>query len=312
MIGERTEVAGSSMKTTIPHKDIALIFLGASVVGIMVFAAGSVALPAGIKALFAFIRLILGLAYVLYVPGYCITAVLFPRADDLDGIERNGLSLGLSVAWVPVLALILNWLWDLSLIPVMLGLLASIVVFSGAAVWRRERLPAGEAFAPSMAWRPRPWWRELPTLDRRVYLLSAGALLVAALAAAWIFLIPSPDEFMTEFYILGRGGLAEDYPRVAAVGEPLRVTMGIVNREREPMVYRVEVWAVDPWNDERRLVNEIGPFSLMPGEAIQQEITWRMPWAGDDLITDFNLYTEGQEGVEPYRLLRLWLNVNKS
>jgi uncharacterized membrane protein len=82
----------------------------------------SEALPAGLRGLLQIVRLPLGLVYILYVPGYCLTAALFPAQEDLDGIERVGLSLGLSVAWVPVLALILDWLpWGLRLWPILLG-----------------------------------------------------------------------------------------------------------------------------------------------------------------------------------------------
>ncbi|MCB0238602.1 MAG: DUF1616 domain-containing protein, partial [Anaerolineae bacterium] len=88
------------------------------------------------------LRLALGLAYVLFVPGYCLTAALFPREDDIDGIERLGLSLGLSVAWVPVLALILDRLpWGLRLWPIVVGELLSMAIFAAIALWRRSRLP---------------------------------------------------------------------------------------------------------------------------------------------------------------------------
>lgn len=292
---------------------MAFVLLGSALLGGSIFAGEYLGLPVAIDLPLAFIRLVLGLAHVLYVPGYCLTAALFSRADDLDGIERNGLSLGLSVAWIPVLALILDRLpWGLHLVPIMIGQLLSILLFIVVAVWRRERLPAGEAFAPEMSWRPGPWWRDLPALDRKIYLLCAGALLVAGFAAAWIFLVPSPDEFMTEFYILGAEGLAEDYPREAAVGETLTVTLGIVNRERVPASYRVEVWAVDPWTDRRELVNQTEAITLSPGDRVDQEISWQMPWAGQDLMTEFFLYSDDLGGEPPYRSLKLWLNVLKN
>jgi uncharacterized membrane protein len=46
--------------------------------------------------------LALGLGYVFFVPGYALQALLFPRRDDLSGMERFGLSGGLSVAWLAV------------------------------------------------------------------------------------------------------------------------------------------------------------------------------------------------------------------
>lgn len=293
-------------------KDLRLTLLGALLLVVFIALGESrwlQELPAVARLAVEWPRLFLGFVYVLFIPGYWLTAALFPTNDDLDGIERNGLSLGLSVAWVPVLALILDRLpWGLHLLPIVIGQLISILLFIVVAVWRRERLPAGEAFAPEMSWRPGPWWRDLPTLDRKVYLLCAGALLVAGFAAAWIFLVPSPDEFMTEFYILGAEGLAEDYPREAAVGETLTVTLGIVNRERVPASYRVEVWAVDPWTDRRELVNQTGAITLSPGDRDDQEISWQMPWAGQDLMTEFFLYSDGLGGEPPYRSLKLWLN----
>jgi len=44
---------------------------------------------------------------VLFLPGYTLIATLFPRKDDLDGIERVALSFGLSIAITPLLGLAL-------------------------------------------------------------------------------------------------------------------------------------------------------------------------------------------------------------
>lgn len=255
------------------------------------------------------LRLALGLVYVLFLPGYCLTAALFPRADDIDGIERLGLSLGLSVAWVSLLALILDWLpWGLRLWPIALGELASMLLFMAVALWRRSRLPAAAVYTPDLAWRPRPWWRALPRFERRIYTLAAGALLVAGLAAAWILLVPSPSQFMTEFYMLGPEGLAESYPRAAAVGQEIGVTLGVVNREREARSYRVELWAVDPWSEGRRqLLAQEGPLELAAGSGREWPMAWQMPWAGDDQVVELLLFS-GAEAA-PYRTLRLWLNV---
>ncbi len=44
------------------------------------------------------LRVIFGLPFVLFLPGYALIAALFPGKGDLDGIERVALSFGLSIA----------------------------------------------------------------------------------------------------------------------------------------------------------------------------------------------------------------------
>jgi uncharacterized membrane protein len=296
--------AGEPRPGRLAWNDFRLALIGA---GVLVFLI-ALAQPLGFLQP---LRPALGLAYVLFVPGYCLTAALFPREGDLEGIERLALSLGLSVAWISVLALILDWLpWGLRLWPIVAGELASIAIFAAIALWRRARLPAAEIFAPDLAWRPRPWWRALPRFEKRIFGLIAAALLVAGLVAAWILLVPSPADFMTEFYMLGKEGLAESFPREAVVGEEIGVTLGIRNLERGAREYRVEVWAVDPWTQDRRtLVARDGPYTLSKGNGREWPITWQMPWAGDDQVVDLVLFDGA--GAEPYRSLQLWLNVKE-
>jgi uncharacterized membrane protein len=302
--------------------------IGALVLAVLIAVGESAffqAWPPALRVLVNVPRLLLGLAYVLFVPGYAATAALFPETEDrdaedaggLDGIERTGLSLGLGVAWVSILALILDRLpWGLRLWPIFIGEIASILLLMAVALWRRGRLPHARAYVPPLDWRPRPWWRSLSTFEQRIYRLCIGALLVAGLAAAWVFLVPSPDEFMTEFYILGAEGLAESYPRAAVPGETLTVTMGIHNLERGAHTYRVEVWAVDIWEDRGQTVATSGPFALDREASVEQPLSWSMPWAGQDQQVEFRLYSDAQNGPgeaapDPYRLLRLWLSVDE-
>lgn len=254
-------------------------------------------------------RLLLGLAYVLCVPGYLLQAALFAREDDLEGIERVGLSLSLSVALVPLLALLLDRLpWGLHPWPVVIGQGTLIMILTLAAAWRRLLQPAGQAYAPDLRLYLRRWWAGLAVNERRLFLFSYAALAFACLSAAYIFLIPSPDEFMTEFYMLGQNGLAEDYPRIAQAGQPMQLTLGIANLERSDHHYRIEVWAVDPWSEgQHQLMAQTAPFPLERGARFEAPLAWRMPWPGDDQQVEFLLFIDEQ----PYRSLRMWLDVTE-
>ena len=286
-------------------------FIPIAVLGLILLALIALGVQ-GLPAPLPLLRLLLGLVFVLFVPGYTLQAALFPRADDLDGPERLALSFGLSVAVVPPIALVLDKLpWGIRLWPIVIGEGLLIGVCSLIAFARRRRLLAGERFLLVVEMDMRGWWAAQDRTNRVLYAILAGALLTAAVSATAIIVLPRPGDYFTEFYILGKEGLAEDYPREAVVGEPLGVTIGLVNHEREERVYRVEVWAVDPWTEGKRvLVNQTGPITLPRKHGREWPLTWHMPWAGDDQIVEFLLYTAGEP--EPYRQLRLWLNVKEA
>ncbi len=256
------------------------------------------------------IRLFLGIVYVLWIPGYCLTAALFPAVDDLTKVERVGLSLGLSVACIPVIALLLDHLpWGLQLWPILLAEYVSTLIFMVIALWRRSRLPVDRVYTVDFTWQPRRWWQTLPAFEKRVFLIVSAAVLTAVIAVLWTFLVPSSAETMTEFYMLGKVGLAEDYPRQAIEGQELSTSLGLRNLEHSAHTYWVEVWVEDTWNPGRRQqVAGYGPLTLAHSANQEWLITWRMPWAGQDQQVHFLLFTDGRP--EPYRRLRLFMNVD--
>jgi uncharacterized membrane protein len=289
-------------RVTVKWRDFQLLFLGAC----MLLALIAIGDQAGFLAP---IRLILGFVYIFFAPGYCLVAALFPRADDLDGIERLGLTIGLSIAHISLLALLLDALpWGIRLWPIAFGECGVIALFSAIALWRRAHIPTAEVYAPTPRWRPRRWWRSFAAAERRIYTLLAATALVVGVFAAWIFLVPANDQFMTEFYMLGRDGLAERYPYQVSEGEELALTFGIVNRERDERSYRVEVWVLDSvQSNAAELVATAGPFRLQPGEKYQAPIAWRMPTAGTDQKVELRLFSN--DDPNPYRQLQLWLDV---
>jgi len=58
-------------------------------------------------------RIVLGIPFLLFLPGYVLMTALYPKKEGPDAIERVALSFGLSIALVPLIGLILNYtLWD--------------------------------------------------------------------------------------------------------------------------------------------------------------------------------------------------------
>jgi uncharacterized membrane protein len=100
------------------------------------------------------LRIILGLAFIIFFPGYTLVVALFPRKGDLRGVERLGLSFGLSIAVVPLIGLVLNYTpWGIRLYPVLLSIFGFIIVLSAVALYRRSRIPSGERYAPGLGFK---------------------------------------------------------------------------------------------------------------------------------------------------------------
>lgn len=68
-------------------------------------------------------RIALGSLFVLFLPGYSLVEALYPRQEELSPLERLALSIGLSLALVPLVGLALNYTpWGIRLDPIMVSL----------------------------------------------------------------------------------------------------------------------------------------------------------------------------------------------
>ena len=68
-------------------------------------------------------------------------AALFPKKDDLDGIERVALSFGLSIAVTPLIGLALNYTpYGIKLIPILISLSVFTILMVFIAYIRRRRV----------------------------------------------------------------------------------------------------------------------------------------------------------------------------
>lgn len=91
-------------------------------------------------------RWVLGSLFVLFIPGYVTVEALFPKGRELDGIERFALSVGLSLALVPLIGLLLNYTpWGIRLTPIVISLTIFTVGLSLVALGREFRFSVESA-----------------------------------------------------------------------------------------------------------------------------------------------------------------------
>ena len=88
----------------------------------------------------SYIRILLASIAILFLPGYNLIKLLFPQ-KEINLIERLTLSLGSSIALIPLLGLLLNYTdWGLRLTPIILSTSALTMLLSITAIYREYNI----------------------------------------------------------------------------------------------------------------------------------------------------------------------------
>ncbi len=194
------------------------------------------------------LRIIIGLPFILFFPGYSALSVLFPESKDLEIIERVALSFGLSIAISPLVGFGLNYTpFGIRLAPILFSLAALNIALSAGGLYRREK-----ADAPYLPFDPCAVWRKYSSefkaekgVDKLLTVVLVISILSSVIALVYVVAVPRQGESFTEFYILGPGGNATGYPRNLTVGDDASVIIGIANHEHRAVEYTVELWLVN-------------------------------------------------------------------
>lgn len=197
-------------------------------------------------------RTILGLPYILFFPGYVLISFLFPVEEPLDKIERVALSFGLSIAITPLIGLLLNYVWEISLTPILSSLSIFIYIFALLSAYRRAKVPLEERFSIYLEINP-PDWNSYDIIDKALVVATVGLLIASGGLAYHIATTPRTGERFTEFYLLGEGGMADDYPWNLTVNESGTLSVGIINREHEEVNYTLVIGLGLNYEDMERI-----------------------------------------------------------
>jgi len=226
------------------------------------------------------LRVVFGLPFVLFVPGYAFTAALYPEAgepvhsdcahsngqigddaaddavgvyvkrDGIDGVERVSLSFALNIAAVSLIGLVLNFTpLGIRVVPIMILVSGFTVVCVAVAAIRRAELPEQARFSvPYRRWYAAVW-RELLDADTRgesaLNIVVVCTLVFALASVSYAVMVPTEGELMSELFLLTESDtgelVADDYPTEFRPGERRPIVVGIHNYENEPVNYTVIV-----------------------------------------------------------------------
>lgn len=236
------------------------------------------------------LRLITGLILVLILPGYTLTSCLFPKAHDLEPINRIALTFGFSTVVVALIGYALNFAdWEINRSSMGICIGSVVLVFALLGIYQRSRLNL-----QSQSVLLSPLRHVLRNgLLALLFLGITGAVILSATAQ-------TSQKYFTEFYVLGTAGLMESYPSSLVPGEPFTITLGIKNYESDVSFYRVEgsIGA-----DKTVLAHP----TLQIGEDWEQHFQLTAPNTLGQREVIFELYKD--QSNEPYRTLRLTITV---
>ena len=255
------------------------------------------------------VRTILGIPMVLFVPGYALIAALFPRKNDLDGIERLALSFGLSIAVVPLIGLGLNFTpFGIRLVPIIVSLSVFTLAMLLIAYLRRSKLSEEERFEVPFS----NMYSSLKSdifsskqgIDRILTIILILSILASIITLIYVIVTPKQGEKYTEFYILGDNGKAQGYPTLMEAGKTSSVIVGITNQEYVLTNYTLNI------SLENDTLNTM-QVQLMHNSTWEEKVLFTPEKTGDNLKLEFLLYKENNF-TAPYRDLHLWVNVSST
>ena len=279
-----------------------------------------------------FIRVIFIVPVILFIPGYVLIAALFPEKKSIDGIERFALSVGLSIAVVPLIVLVLNYTpFGIRLNPIVISLVLFTLIMMIITLYRRARLSDEEKFAVPFekvkpALKEELFPKNQGKFDKALSIILIAAVIVAAVTTVFVIAFPKDGEKFTEFYILGEDKMADDYPEKFPVNSQQFVWIGIGNHEYRDVTYTVETLLLNAEWDSA--TNSSVIHASMPLDRFEVTVPEGTTYLEEYFFTindteynrlEFLLYegtvpeetASAEEKMESaYRDLHLWIKVN--
>jgi len=281
------------------------------------------------------LRIILGLPFILFIPGYILIFALFPtkKTDKgIDNTERIAISLGLSIAIVALIGIGLNYSpLDIQLGSGVLTVFAFITLLGGVGVYRWYKTNPTERYVVLFDFE-KIQIKSVNKYDKILTIILIISIIITAVFFAYASISPKTFERSTEFYLSGENGKAEGYPQNLSLGENASVIIGIINNEYQTINYTVEIWLVDHTNNNAWFMDKINV--TLDHVATNKEKKWMPQWeynytfniskTGENLELVFLLFKESTENYDynfdykeiikekisnSYQELHIWVNV---
>jgi uncharacterized membrane protein/VanZ family protein len=250
------------------------------------------------------LRIIFALPLLLFLSGYVLIAAMFPKREELSGIERFTLSIGLSIAIFVFDGFAISvtaWRFRPESIILSLSLITLILTLVTFLV--RLRIPKEERFYLNFSIFLRLCEslrsEEKPSEIERALIIALVCSIIIASGVVIYAKMTFEEERFTALYILGEGGKAEQYLEEVHLLEPSSMIVGIENYEHAPANYTLQAKLGDYVVHEQQIM-------LAHGEKWEDKVSFAPKHVAKNAKLDFILYKDGT--TDPYRSVHLWID----
>ena len=192
------------------------------------------------------LRIIIGLPFVLFIPGYLLIFTLFPNRKTDVGvsiIERIGLSFVISIIILPIIGLGLNYTtFGIKLETIFYSVLFLNIFFGITAIIRWIKCNYNERFIISFDIQI---LKSKSKLEKTLTILLIISIVITFITVFYVIAIPRTGEKFTEFYLKDSKELKLDNINKISIGSPSIITIGIINHEYKTIKYTIELWLVN-------------------------------------------------------------------
>jgi uncharacterized membrane protein len=245
------------------------------------------------------VRIILGVPFLLFIPGYALMAAFFPGKTRLGKVERLAYSMALSIVLVILDGLLLNYVWSVDVYPLLITLESLALLLLAIAWLRRRNLPQEDRIIFEYADR-QPL---VASIDKFLIALLVVSIIGAGITAVYTG-IKNAQPY-SELYLLGEQGKAADYPQELSAGEEGRITLVLTNHEKQDISYTIDIVLEDGHALIDGMEQDEIEVTLENGQERSYEVTFGFDTAGEGKKIEFDLYKNGNDELYLSTYLRV-------
>ena len=209
-----------------------------------------------LNTLIQFTKILIGLLISVFIPGYLLSFVFFPKGKIKDISYRLGIGFGIGLVFLIFIGsiLILSFGFLYSWMLAIILFLSSVIIFIKLRFINRENIFDLQGL-----------WKSTKLLFNLLFLATIGIFIGSYITTHTIQ--SKPEDFFSEFYLLDSNELLPgSFSNDGASIQPL--VIGVTSHEQSLTNFSLLI------RTGNSILRTVGPFTIRPGERWEHHITF--------------------------------------